>query len=127
MTEPPYVSEYQAGYVHKPTEVRVTDPETGGQKGQKAEQYSLLPVAALAEVARVYGYGAEKYDRENWRKGYAWHLSYDAAQRHMNLFWGGEDLDQESGLPHLAHAQFHMLTLLTYMLDPKHKSKDDRP
>lgn len=107
-------------------EVRVTDPETGGQKGQKPEQYSLLPVQALAQVARVYSYGAEKYDRNNWRKGYAWHLSYDAMQRHLHAFWGGEDLDPESGLPHLAHAMFHALTLLTFLSDPKYASKDDR-
>lgn len=112
--------------IFKREEIRVTDPETGGQKGQKAEQYSLLPVEALATVARVYAYGAEKYSRNNWRLGYEWHLSYDAMQRHLNAFWGGEDIDPESGLPHLAHAMFHGLTLLTFLSDPKYKTKDDR-
>jgi hypothetical protein len=107
-------------------EVRITDPETGGQKGQKAEQYSLIPVEAMAQVARVYAHGAEKYSRNNWRLGYDWHLSYDAMQRHLTAFWGGQDLDLDSGLPHLAHAVFHALTLLTYLSDAKYKSKDDR-
>lgn len=109
-----------------PTEVRVTDPVTGGEKGQKAEQYSLIPTEALAHVARVYAYGAAKYDRDNWRKGYAWHLSYDAMQRHLNAFWGGEDLDPESGLPHLAHAVFHCMALLVYTGSDQYKDKDDR-
>jgi hypothetical protein len=95
-------------------EVRVTDPDTGGMKGQKPERYSLLPVEALAEVARVYEYGSRKYDDHNWRKGYAWSLSYDALQRHINAFWRGESYDLESGLHHLAHATFHLFTLMTF-------------
>jgi hypothetical protein len=96
-------------------EHRVVDPVTGGEKGQKPEQMSLIPIEALREVSRVYAYGAEKYSRDNWRKGYQWHLSYDAFQRHAMLFWSGEDTDLESGLSHLAHAAFHLLTLMTYV------------
>lgn len=95
-------------------EIRVTDPVTGGQKGQKPEQYSLIPVEALAEVARVYGEGAKKYAPHNWRKGYSWSLSYDALQRHINAFWRGESLDPDDGLHHLAHACFHLFLLMTF-------------
>lgn len=95
-------------------ETRQTDSETGGQKGSKPERYSLLPAEPLAEVARVYAYGAEKYDDNNWRKGYKWSLSYDALQRHINAFWGGQSVDPESGQHHLAHAVFHLFTLMTY-------------
>lgn len=94
--------------------VDVVDPVTGGAKGMKPERYGLIPTEALAEVARVYGYGSEKYDDNNWRKGYRWGLSYDALQRHINAFWGGEELDPESGLHHLAHAAFHLFALMTY-------------
>jgi hypothetical protein len=98
-------------------EVRVVDPVTGGEKGSKPERFDLIPVGALREVARVYGFGAGKYADHNWRKGYAWHLSYAAALRHVTSFWDGEDLDPESGLPHLAHAAWQMLTLLQFQLD----------
>lgn len=104
--------------------VDVVDPVTGGSKGMKPERYGLLPVEALAEVARVYGYGSEKYDDRNWEKSYAWSLSYDALQRHINAFWGGEINDPESGLAHLAHAAFHILTLLTFA--QKEIGTDDR-
>ena len=114
-------------------EVIETDPETGGQKGRKPEAYSLIPVEALAEVARVYGYGAKKYAPNNWRKGYRWSLSIDALLRHIAEFQKGEDIDPESGLHHLAHATFHLFTLMTYsMLGPNdtylapYYSKDDR-
>ena len=43
---------------------------------------------------------------------------YDAAQRHMMAFWGGEDLDPESGEPHPAHVKFHMNTLTNYGHSP---------
>ncbi len=94
--------------------------KTGGAKEQKKEQLSLMPPEALMEVSRIYSFGAEKYDkvhghRANWRRGYDWHLSYDAAQRHMNAFWGGETYDPESGEQHLAHAVFHMLALMTFV------------
>lgn len=94
--------------------VDVIDPVTGGAKGMKPERYGLIPVWPLAELARVYGYGAQKYDDNNWRKGYRWGLSYDALQRHVNAFWSGESIDPESGFHHLAHAAFHLFALMTY-------------
>lgn len=106
-------------------EVEVVDPTTGGRKNQKPEQYSLIPVGALAEVARVYAMGAAKYSRENWRLGYDWHLSYDALQRHLNEFWAGNDRDSDSGLIHVAHAVFHCFTLITYLQEGL--GTDDRP
>lgn len=106
-------------------EVRIVDASTGGAKGRKPARYELLPWAALDTVAEVYAFGAQKYDDHNWRKGYAWSLSFGALQRHLSAFWEGHDLDDESGLPHLGHAAFHVLALLTYMRE--HLDGDDRP
>lgn len=105
-------------------EVRVTDPETGGQKGQKLAQLGALDPLALMEVAEVAGFGGQKYERYNFAKGYKWSLSYDALQRHLHLFWAGENRDKESGLFHLAHAAWHCLALLTFYL--RGKGTDDR-
>lgn len=106
-------------------EERIVDPDTGGEKGQKDERYDLIPVEPLRQVARVYGMGSSKYSSRNWEKGYAWNLSYAALQRHINAFWGREDLDSESGLPHLAHAAFHVLALMEFTRT--HPEKDNRP
>jgi hypothetical protein len=95
-------------------EVRITDPVTGGQKGQKPERFDLIPFEALTEVARVYGFGATKYADDNWRKGYAWRLSLGAMLRHIAAWAMGYPTDPESKLPHLAHAAWHCLTLLTF-------------
>lgn len=111
--------------MYQQSEVRIIDPDTGGAKGQKPAQPSLIPMEALEAVARVYAFGADKYDRDNWRKGYAWNLSMDAMMRHIMAFWRGEDLDPESGEPHLAHAVFHALTLITFM--DEYPDGDNRP
>jgi hypothetical protein len=103
------------GLGETPVEVRVTSV-TGGEKGQKLERYALIPSIPLAEIARVYGYGAAKYSPNNWRKGYDWSLSKDALCRHIESFWAGESIDPESGRHHLAHAAFHLLALMEFEL-----------
>lgn len=95
-------------------EVRITDPNTGGQKGQKPERFDLLPFDALEEIARVYGIGAAKYSDDNWLKGYRWRLSLGALLRHVARWSLGEDRDRETGCHHLAHAAWHCLALITF-------------
>ena len=105
-------------------ETRYKDPETGGEKGQKPARMASAPAYALEVLAKVYGHGAEKYAPHNYRKGYPWSLSIDALWRHLLLFQDGEDLDPESGYPHMAHVAWHALTLVQFMAD--HPEKDDR-
>lgn len=106
-------------------EVRVTDPNTGGQKGQKEARFDLLPVAPLTEVAELYGAGARKYADRNWEKSYAWSLSFAAMQRHAWKFWGGEDMDPETKKHHLASVVFHCCALMEF--GRTHPEQDDRP
>lgn len=108
------------------TETRVTDPNTGGSKGRKDCELAWIDAAALVEVGKVASYGAAKYeDPHNYRLGFAWSLSLNSLWRHVLAFQGGTDVDDESGLPHLAHAAWHCLTLLSFMQE--HREKDDRP
>lgn len=124
---PEEVRERQAAMRRHPSsqEVRVTDPETGGQKGKKLAQLGAVSPKALMVLAEVAGFGGEKYERYNFMKGYNWSLSYDALQRHLHAFWSGEDIDPESGLHHLGHAAWHALALLTFVLSDL--GTDDRP
>lgn len=49
--------------------------------------------------------GALKYGRANWRaSGVRASIYFDAASRHLNAWFEGEEQDPDSGLPHLAHA-----------------------
>lgn len=104
-------------------EVR-TVSATGGEKGVKDVQLHALPRVAAEELGRVYAFGAAKYADYNFRKGYEWSKSWDAAMRHLLAFWDGEDLDPESGLPHLAHAMWHCASLLSFATE--HPGFDDR-
>ena len=104
-------------------EVRVVS-ETGGEKGSKACQMDQLPVQALWELAEHFGFGAEKYAKHNFRRGYDWSLSYNACMRHLLQFWGGEDIDEETGSKHVVAAAWHCLCMATFM--DEHKDYDDR-
>jgi hypothetical protein len=104
-------------------ETIITDPDTGGQKGQKLERFDLIPAEPLIELARVYGRGAKKYADDNWRKGYSWKLSFGAMMRHAWAFWKGEERD-ELGNHHLACCAWHAFTLMWY--SQNNKGTDDR-
>lgn len=108
------------------TETRVTS-ETGGQKGVKSARFELIDTPWLWDVAEVCGFGAEKYDDDNWRKGYDWKLTYGALNRHLSQFWMRQDRDDESGLPHLAHAAWHTMVLHRFSSDPQYSQYDSRP
>ena len=87
---------------------------TGLRHDKGKARFDLLPPRPLADVARVFTKGAEKYEDRNWEKGLRWGKHYAALQRHLHAYWGGEDLDPESGLPHLAHVVFGCLALMEY-------------
>jgi hypothetical protein len=106
-------------------EVRTKNAETGGEKGQKQARFDLVPVGPLWELARLYGKGAEKYAERNWEKGYDWNLSFAALQRHVMLFWQGENDDPEMGLSHLACAAFHCFAMMEFV--HTHPELDNRP
>lgn len=84
----------------------------------------LIPQQALLAEARVMAFGAEKYGRDNWRKGMDWSRLTDAALRHLLAFIDGETLDPETGLPHLAHVRCCTAFLLTYAA--QNLGRDDR-
>ena len=111
--------------VRAPKEWTVIDPKTGGAKNQKLAQVGALDPGSILAVAEVAGFGATKYARYNFLKGYDWSLSFDAMQRHLFLWYSGVDLDEESGMSHMAHAAWHCLTLLAFQA--RGLGTDNRP
>jgi len=65
-------------------------------------------------LASVLELGAKKYDDDNWRKGMKFRRVADALLRHVYLWLGGEDKDQESGLLHMDHVLANAMFLSEY-------------
>ena len=87
----------------------------GGVKHDAGKtRYDLLAPDALEAIAQVFTYGAQKYAPRNWEQGMDWGRLYAALQRHLWAFWGGEDTDSETGMPHLAHAGACVVMLLSH-------------
>jgi len=94
----------------------VVDEKTGGRKGQKLARFDLIPHDALWDIAEHFGKGSRKYEDRNWERGYNWSLSFGAMMRHAWAFWGGEDVDEETGSCHMTAAAWHAMCLLAFYL-----------
>lgn len=77
-------------------------------------QLGLIPPHSLEQLGRVLTFGAEKYTRNNYRKGMKWSKVLDSLERHINAFKSGEDYDEESGELHMAHVMCNASFLLEY-------------
>lgn len=106
-------------------EERYVDPRTGGQKGRKLARFDLIPAEPLIALAEQYGRGAAKYADRNWELGYPWSLCYASLNRHLWLWWNGEDIDPDSGAHHLDAVAWHVFALREFHV--KHPEMDDRP
>lgn len=84
----------------------------------------LIPTEAIVEIAKVLTFGAIKYDEWNWARGMKWSRVIGAAERHIGAFKGGEDIDPETGLSHIAHAACNLMFLLFY--EQHRRDNDDR-
>jgi Domain of unknown function (DUF5664) len=82
-------------------------------------------VNPLYELAEHYGKGSEKYEDRNWERGYDYSLSYAALCRHLFSWWGGEDIDPETGTNHLIAVAWHAFALSEYT--KTHPEMDNRP
>lgn len=76
-------------------------------------------------LGEVLTYGEAKYRARNWEPGMAWGRYFGALMRHMWAWWRGERFDPESNLPHLWHAAFCIMALVSY--EERGVGDDDRP
>jgi len=98
---------------------------SGGMKFDKEKpMMELIDPSFLVILADVLTYGANKYEPHNWRKGIEASRLYGALIRHLNAFWDGEDIDQESGMHHLGHAACELMFL--YWTMKNRSDLDDR-
>lgn len=74
-------------------------------------RFDLVPPEFDEALAEVLTFGAKKYGDRNWEQGAGidGERLFAACMRHLTRVRRGELLDQESGLPHLAHAATNLL------------------
>lgn len=99
---------------------------SGGVKHDESKpDLSHISWELVSLVAQVRMFGAKKYERDNWKKGFKVTRSCAAALRHIFLFLSGETNDPESGLSHLGHALCGLEHAIYDM--QHHPENDDRP
>lgn len=84
-------------------------------------QLSYIPLDFLSDAARVLEFGSRKYSRNNFRLGMTTNSLLDSLLRHVAALQSGEEIDSESGLPHVAH----ILCNAIFMNNPANKGHDD--
>ena len=86
-------------------------------------ELSLINPQLVKAVAEVRMYGTEKYgDSENWRKVEPKRY-VDALYRHLLAYIEGNEVDEESGLSHLAHMACNISFLLDKEYLKEHESE----
>lgn len=103
---------------------KVFEAITGVKFDEDKPNLDLLSYVAALGEARVLTFGKKKYAADNWRKGMEWRRLIRAAIGHIMAFGDGEDLDPESGLPHIDHAACCIMFLSEYQ--KKGLGTDDR-
>jgi hypothetical protein len=101
------IKDYVGDRYKQPESKPRTAAESGGLKwdgdfGTKPPM-ALLDPGFLEGVAKVLGFGAQKYAANNWRNGIQVSRLISACYRHLTAINKGEDIDPESGLPHSYH------------------------
>jgi hypothetical protein len=94
--------------------------------GVRKVSLTKLPPTALAHAGFAMMNGAEKYGPYNWRdKPVIASIYVDAAERHLNAWFDGEEDAADSGARHLGHA----MACLAILLDAQESGNlvDDRP
>lgn len=85
----------------------------------------LWPTTATVFGALALLNGMCKYGRSNWRiAGVSATIYYDAARRHLDAWFEGEEVDPDDGVPHLGAA----LACIAIIIDAQSAGKlnDDR-
>lgn len=77
-------------------------------------RYDLLEPYAMEQLAKVFSFGATKYNDNNWLKGLPWMQTIASLKRHLAAFEQGFDYDNESQLLHMAHVAWNALAIVSY-------------
>ena len=85
----------------------------GIKDDNEKDRWDLLPWQEVQDVVKVLTYGAKHYTPDNWKYVEPARERYlSATMRHIVAWIDGEQADQNTNLPHLAHAVCCLLFLM---------------
>jgi len=76
-------------------------------------------------MVKVLDFGSSKYGKYNWKSGHPVTDICDSLLRHLQAFMDGQDLDEETKLPHYAHMQANLM-FLAFVMENKREQLDNR-
>lgn len=110
-------------------DVKSNKKGSGARFNDGKTPYRFVPLFVLEGAARVFEDATKRkenpYPMWNWAKGMPWSVPYECMLRHLDAWYRGEDLDPQSGKPHLAHVMCNLIMLTVYAAT--YREGDDRP
>lgn len=87
---------------------------------------ALVPASLDEAVGEILTLGSRKYAPNNWKKGIAYTRIVSSLKRHLNEFYKGNLIDNESNKPHLWHVACNVAFLIEFESNPeKYKKFND--
>jgi hypothetical protein len=109
---------------HQLPNTKATNPKD--MIGTRKAPLSTVPMGVIVEMGVGMLEGAAKYGRHNYRcAGVRASVYYDAVMRHLIAWWEGEDIDPDSGMPHVTKAMCTLAVLRDAQM--QNMCADDRP
>lgn len=108
------------------TNWKESNPKDAAAVSQGRVSLGLFPDTAVLAGCMAMHEGREKYGQYNYRAvGVRASVYHEALRRHVAAWWNGEDIDPDSGLPHIWKA----LACLAVLIDAQSLDMvtDDRP
>lgn len=96
----------------------------GEHKDDGKPPMDLLDSRWLEDIAHALAFGARKYSPHNYRYGIHYSRIIASMYRHLSAINRGEDIDPESGLPHVTHLSCNAMFL--HVLQRTKPELDDR-
>lgn len=95
----------------QPVEIKQVAEIRGSRFNTGKLRMDLIDQLAMEGLAAVLTKGAVKYNAHNWRAGLPYTETVASMLRHVAKFMQGEDIDPETGLPHVDHIQCNAMFL----------------
>lgn len=113
------------GYTKKEIEDAIVSKQKADRFNKGKRRMAMIPLDCHIWEADGFAYGANKYEKDNWRKGMLVSEQMDCLMRHLTSFYfDGIDIDEESGVHHLGLAQCNLAMLVNTI--QHHPELDDR-